>query len=80
MIEQDIVVQLNQIIYTRKSLSFHLEEVNGLPTYIETFTKLELSPKELFLLCDEVEASNLRHMKPIKFYTEDSELPMIVMV
>ena len=80
MIEQEIILELNKVIYKRQSLSFHLEEVNGLPTYCETFTALQLSPSEMFLLRDTVKESKLRRMQPIEFYTDDSEMPMIIMI
>lgn len=80
MIEQEIIIQLNKVIYKRKSLSFHLDFKDGKEVYIETFTHLELSPEELELLCQEVEASNLRKMKPIKFMVENEVLPMIVLI
>ena len=79
-IEQPILLELNKTIYTLKSLSFHKEFKQGREVYIETFSKLELSPEELEVLVTEVEDSNLRFMKPIKYYCEGETLPFVVML
>ena len=80
MIEQEIIIELNKVIYKKRSLSFHLEFKDGKDVYIEWETKLELTPAELELLCQEVEASNLRHMKPIRFMVQDEPLAMVVLI
>lgn len=79
-LEQDIVCQVNKIIYKKRSLSFHLEFKNDKNVYVEWETKLELSPEELDLLCNEIIASNLRHMKPIRFFVEGEPLAMVVLI
>lgn len=79
-LEQPILVELNKVVYTLKSLSFHKEFKGGREVYIETFSKLELTPEELEVLVDAVEDSNLRFMKPIKYYCEGETLPFVVML
>lgn len=79
-LEQDIVCLVNKVIYKKRSLCFNLEFKNGKNVYIEWETKMELSPAELDLLCEEIIASNLRHMKPIRFMVEDEPLAMVVLI
>jgi len=81
-IEQPILVEFNKVVYSLKSLSFYLEwDANlGKEIYRELFSGLILSPEELEVLTTEVENSNLRFMKPIRYFSNDSPLPFVVML
>lgn len=79
-LEQPILLELNRCLYTLRSMSFYLEFTEGKNQYRETFSGLILTPEELETLCDEVDSSNLRRVKSIKYYCEGEKLPFVVMI
>lgn len=80
-IDQPILLELNnRCLYTLRSMSFHLEWKDDRQQYRETFSGLILTPEELEALCEAVETSNLRRVKPIKYYCEGEALPYVVFI